>query len=141
MNESVVISYIISRWIIWAIVLILLIVFFVVFSFVKSIRKYRWWTLILLILFTIYIFVPTVQGIMDIQNNSYITEHVEYYRAEESNTRNSLVASDTIQITLSNGSVIFLRGPRNDLPYGKCTGNVTYSKRSKIVIDFVPDAE
>ena len=139
MNNSVVISHIISKWVIWVIVFIILLAIFIVFSFVKSIRHYRWWTFVLLALMTIYVSIPTIQGVMDIKNDSYITEHVEYYRADESNTRNSLVASDSIQITLNDGSTLILKGAQNDLPCGKYTGYVTYAKRSKIIVDFVPD--
>lgn len=139
MNDTVVISHIISKWVIWVIVLILLLAVFIVFSFVKSIRQYRWWTFVLLALMTIYVSVPTIQGLMDVKNDSYITEYVEYYRSDESNTRNSLVASDSIQITLNDGNTLILKGARNDLPYGKYTGHVTYAERSKIIVDFVPD--
>lgn len=139
MNNSVVMAYIISLWIVWGIVLILLLILFAVFSFIKPIRRYRWWTLVLISLFTIYVAVPTVQGYMDIKNNSYVTEHVEYYRAEKSNTRNSFVAADSIQITLDSGRTVILKGPQNDMPFGKCTGVITYAKRSKITVAFVPD--
>ena len=139
MNDSVVISYIISRWVLWGIVLILLLAIFMVFSFAKSIRQYRWWTFILLALMTIYVSIPTIQGLMDIKNDSYITEYVEYYRSDESNTRNSLVASESIQITLNDGNTLILKGAQNDMPYGKYTGYVTYAKRSKIIVNFAPD--
>lgn len=139
MNNSAVMSYIISKWVIWIIVFILLLVIFIAFSFIKSIRQYRWWTLVLLTLITIYVSIPTIQGVMDIKNESYVTEYVEYYRSDESNTRNSLVASDSIQITLGDGSYLILKGARTDLPYGKYKGTVTYSLRSKIIVDFIPD--
>lgn len=139
MNDSVVISHIISKWVLWVIVLIVLLAIFIVFSFVKSVRQYRWWTFVLLAIVTLYVFIPTIQGVMDIKNNSFITEYAEYYRSDKSNTRNSLVASDSIQITLSDGSTLILKGARNDLPYGKYTGYVTYAKQSKIIVDFVPD--
>lgn len=138
MNDSVVISHIISRWIIWVIVFILLLVIFIAFSFVKSLREHRWWTLILLVLMTMYASIPTIQGLLDIKNDSYVTEFVEYYRSDASNTRNSLVASNSIQITLNDGDTLILKGARNDLPYGKYTGYVTYAKRSKIIVDFIP---
>lgn len=136
MNNSVVISHIISKWVIWVIVLILLLTIFIVFSCIKSIRRYRWWTFTLLALMTIYVSVPTIQGVMDIKNGSYITEYVEYYRSDESNTRNSLVASESIQITLNDGTTLILKGARKDLPYGRHTGYVTYAERSKVIIEF-----
>lgn len=85
---------------------------------------------------TIYVSVPTIQGVMDIKNGSYITEYVEYYRSDESNTRNSLVASESIQITLNDGTTLILKGARKDLPYGRHTGYVTYAERSKVIIEF-----
>ena len=136
MNDSVVLSHIISKWVIWVIVLIILLAIFIMFSVIKSIRQYRWWVFVLLTLMTVYVSIPTIQGVMDIKNNSYITEHVEYYRADESNTRNSLVASESIQITLNDGTTLILKGARKDLPYGRHTGYVTYAERSKVIIEF-----
>ena len=139
MNDSVIISHIISKWVIWVIVLVLLLALFLLFSLIRSIRRYRWWTFALLALMTVYVAIPTVQGLLDIKNDSYITAYVAYYRDDASNTRNSLVASDSIQITLNDGSTLILKGARRDLPYGKYAGQVTYAKRSKIIIDFLPD--
>lgn len=139
MNHSTVISYIITRWVLWVIMLIILGIVFIVFSHIAKIKKFRWWILVLLILVTIYVSVPTVQGILDITQNSYCIEYVEYYRADESNTRNQLLASESIQITTANGQTITLKGAGNDLPYGKLKGVITYAKRSKIVVSFEPD--
>ena len=139
-GDSVVISYIIAIWILWLIALILLIALFVVFSLVKSIRRYRWSVLIPLFLVTVFVSVPTILGLLDVKNDSYVTEHVAYYRADESNTHNNIAASDAIQITFDDGSYLILRGARNSLPYGRYTGTVTYAKRSKIIISFVPDS-
>ena len=91
-------------------------------------------------LITVYEAVPTIQGLLDIKNDSYVTEHVEYYRASESNTHNNLAASESVQITLDDESTLILRGAFSNMPRGRYTGTVTYAKRSKIIIDFVPDS-
>lgn len=137
---NVVITYIVTKWIMWVIVSILLFALFLVFSFVKSIRRSRWLVLVAMALITVYEAVPTIQGLLDIKNDSYVTEHVEYYRASESNTHNNLAASESVQITLDDGSYLILRGAFSNMPRGRYTGTVTYAKRSKIIIDFVPDS-
>ena len=80
-----------------------------------------------------------IAGIIDITQEAYITEQVHYYRSDASNTRNSLVASESIQVTTPSGSTIILKGATRHFPYGKYTGTVTYAKNSRIVISFVPD--
>ncbi|MGM9645270.1 MAG: hypothetical protein ACI3XS_01075 [Eubacteriales bacterium] len=139
MGDNAVISYIISRWLLWIIVLIILIAVFVVFSLIQRIKKYRWILLVPLLLLTIYIAIPTVQGLTDISQGSYITEQVQYYRADEANTRNSITASQTVQITTADGKTVILRGADNSFPYGEFSGIVTYAKRSRVIVDFVPD--
>lgn len=139
MNGSVVISYIISRWIIWVIMLVVLGILFVIFSFVKSIKRSRWWILVLFLIFTAYVTIPTIQGVIDIVHNSYVTCRVEYYRSDEANTRKSLIATETVQITTHEGKTIILKGATQDCPYGGHIGTVTYAKRSRIIISFVSD--
>ena len=139
MGDAVVLSYIITRWIMWAMVLVLLLALFLVFTFVKSIRRHRGWILVLVALVTLYVAVPTIQGVMDMSGDSYITEHVRYYRSDASNTRNKVTASESIQVTLEDGRTLILIGAQSDMPYGRYTGQVTYAERSKVIIDFVPD--
>ena len=139
MGDNAVVSYIISRWLLWIIVLIILVAFFVVFSLIQRIKKYRWILLVPLLLLTIYVAIPTVQGLTDISQGSYVTEQVQYYRADEAGTRNSITASQTVQITTSDGKTIILRGADNNFPYGELSGIVTYAKRSRVIVDFVPD--
>ena len=139
MNEATIISYIVSRWIIWLIICILLSVFFVIFSFISRIKKYRWWILVLGLLLTIYISIPTITGIMDIKEEAYVIEHVNYYRSNATTTRNRLIASQNIQITTPDGKTLVLRGATQDFPYGELSGTIIYAKRSKIAISFVPD--
>ena len=97
------------------------------------------WLILPLILFTIYALIPTVSGIVDISQQSYISEPVSYYRSSEDDTRNQLIASENIQITFSNGETLILKGATSDFPYGKFSGMITYAEKSKIVIDFIPD--
>ena len=137
MNASVVISYLVSRWIMWLVVIIILSILFIVFSLVKNIKKYRWWILLAFLIVSAYVAVPTIQGVIDISHNSYVTETVEYYRSNESNTRNSVIAAQSVQITTSGGKTVILKGATQNFPYGRYTGTVTYSKRSKIIISFV----
>lgn len=139
MNASVVISYIISRWIMWAIILVVLSILFVIFPFVKNIKKYRWWIFLMFLIVTAYVALPTIQGVMDITHNSYVTETVEYYRSDEADTRNSLIATETIQITTSDGKTVILKGATEAIPHGRYTGTVTYAKRSRIIISFNPN--
>ena len=139
MNDATVISYIISRWIGWIIIFILLSVLFVVFTFIPNVKKYRWWLAIPIAMFTIYAAIPTVSGLMDICNQSYISESVTYYRLNAAATRNGLIASENIQVTLSDGRTLILKGADSEFPYGKFTGTIIYAKRSKIAIDFIPD--
>ena len=139
MNDAVVISYIISRWIGWIIIFALLGILFATFSFFPGVKKYRWWLFAPLILFSIYALIPTISGIVDISQQSYISETVSYYRSNEDDTRNSLIASESIQITFSDGETLILKGATSDFPRGKFTGTITYAKRSKIAIDFVPN--
>ena len=54
-------------------------------------------------------------------------------------TRNELIASENIQVTLSDGRTLILKGADSEFPYGKFTGTIIYAKRSKIAIDFIPD--
>ena len=139
MNDNVVISYIISRWIGWIIIFALLCVVFLVFSFIPTVKKYRLWLVLPLILFTIYALIPTISGILDISQQSYISEEATYYRSNKEDTRNQLIASENIQITFSDGRTLLLKGATSDFPYGKHYGTVTYAKNSKIIIDFIPD--
>ena len=139
MNDNVVISYIISRWIGLIILFALLGILFIIFSFIPDTKKYRCFLIIPIILFAIYAMIPTIFGIIDISQQSYISESISYYRDNEENTRNQLIASENIQITFSDGKTLILKGATSNFPYGKFTGRITYAKRSKIVIDFVPD--
>ena len=139
MNESVVLSYIISRWIMWLVVLVILGILFVGFSVVGSVKKYRFWILALFLIFTAYVIIPTIQGIIDVSQDSYVTCTVEYYRSDAANTRNSLIAEETVQVTTQEGKTVILKGATGDFLYGRYTGTVTYAKRSKIIISFVPD--
>ena len=139
MNDNAVISYIASRWILWIILLIIASVIFIIFSLIPSIKKNRFYIVALFVLLTIFIAVPTIQAVIDITQKSYITEKVEYYRSDPSNTRNSIIASESVQVTGANGKTLVLIGAGKDFPYGKFTGNVTYAKRSKIIISFVKE--
>lgn len=139
MNDNVVISYIASRWIVWIILLIIASVIFIIFSFISSIKKIRSYIVALFVLVAIFITVPTIQAVIDITQKSYITEKVEYYRSDPSNTRNNIIASESVQVTGANGKTLILIGAGKDFPYGKFTGNVTYAKRSKIIISFVKE--
>lgn len=139
MNDNVVISYIISRWIGWLIVFVLLLIVFIIFSLIPNKKKYRYLLIIPVILFTIYAAIPTVSGLIDISQQSYITESVTYYRSSKANTRNGLIASENIQVTFPSGKTLILKGATSDFPYGKSTGTITYAKRSKIAISFTPD--
>jgi hypothetical protein len=123
----------------WVIVLVVLGIFFVIFSFINSIKKYRWWILMLFLIFTAYVTFPTIQGVIDIIHNSYVTCTAEYYRSDEANTRNSLIATESVQITNHEGKTVILKGATQDFPRGRYTGTVTYAKRSKIIISFVPN--
>ena len=139
MNDNVVISYIISRWLGWIIIFALLCVVFIVFSFIPTVKKYRLWLILPLMLFTIYALIPTISGIWDMSQQSYISEEVTYYRSNKEDTRNQLIASENIQITFSDGRTLLLKGATTDFPYGEHYGTVTYAKNSKIIIDFIPD--
>lgn len=139
MNDNVVISYIISRWLGWIIIFALLCVVFIVFSFIPTVKKYRLWLILPLMLFTIYALIPTISGILDISQQSYISEEATYYRSNKEDTRNQLIASENIQITFSDGRTLLLKGATSDFPYGEHYGTVTYAKNSKIIIDFIPD--
>ena len=139
MNDNVVISYIISRWLGWIIIFALLCVVFIVFSFIPTVKKYRLWLILPLMLFAIYALIPTISGILDISQQSYISEEATYYRSNKEDTRNQLIASENIQITFSDGRTLLLKGATSDFPYGEHYGTVTYAKNSKIIIDFIPD--
>lgn len=139
MNDNVVISYIISRWLGWIIIFALLCVVFIVFSFIPTVKKYRLWLILPLMLFTIYALIPTISGILDISQQSYISEEATYYRSNKEDTRNQLIASENIQITFSDGRTLLLKGATSDFPYGEHYGTVTYAKNSKIIIDFILD--
>ena len=137
MNASVVISYLVSRWIMLLIIFILLSILFIIFSLVKNIKKYRWWIFLAFLIVSAYVTVPTIQGAIDISCNSYVTEIVDYYRSGEENTGNSIIAAETVQITNSEGKTVILKGATQNFPYGRYTGTVTYSKTSKIIISFI----
>ena len=139
MNDTVVMSYIISRWIGWLVISILLSIIFIIFSSIAHIKKFRSWILILFVLLTLYTSIPTITGIMDIKQQSYITEQVIYSRSDPSKTRNNSIASESIQITASDRHTVILKGATRQFPYGEFTGTITYAKRSKIVISFIPD--
>ena len=139
MNDNVVISYIISRWLGWIIIFALLCVVFIVFSFIPTVKKYRLWLILPLMLFAIYALIPTISGILDISQQSYISEEATYYRSNKEDTRNQLIASENIQITFSDGRTLLLKGATSDFPYGEHYGTVTYAKNSKIIIDFIQD--
>ena len=139
MNDKVVISYIISRWIGWIIIFALLCIVFMVFTFIPIVKKYRLWLILPLMLFTIYALIPTISGILDISQQSYISEEATYYRSNKEDTRNQLIASENIQITFSDGQTLVLKGATSDFPYGEYSGIIIYAKNSKIVIDFIPD--
>ena len=76
---------------------------------------------------------------MDIKEEAYVIEHVNYYRSNATTTRNRLIASQNIQITTPDGKTLVLRGATQDFPYGELSGTIIYAKRSKIAISFVPD--
>ena len=119
MNDNVVISYIISRWLGWIIIFALLCVVFIVFSFIPTVKKYRLWLILPLMLFAIYALIPTISGILDISQQSYISEEATYYRSNKEDTRNQLIASENIQITFSDGRTLLLKGATSDFPYGE----------------------
>ncbi len=139
MNDTTVISYILTRWMLWLIIFFILSALFAMYSFIKRVKKYRWLLVLPLLLYTIYAAIPTINGFIDISQDSYITQSVSYYRPSEANTRGSLTASESIQVTLSTGETLTLKCGDTNFPYGRYTGVIVYAQRSKIAISFTPD--
>ena len=139
MNDAAIISYIVSRWMGWAILSFLLGVLFLISSFCSEAKKYRWWLLIALLLYTvIYAVIPTFRGIMDISQQSYISETVTYHRSSQKYS-NNFTELEKIEIILSDGQTLILTGATSEFPYGEFVGTITYSERSKVAISFIPD--
>ena len=140
MNDNAVISYILAKWIVYiGVTVVFLVPLFIVFTLIPRLKKERWRIVLVMALLVVFASVPTVLGIIDISQQSYITESVAYYRPDRANTRNQVTAALSIQITLSDGQTFTVVGATSRFPYGRYTGTITYAERSKIVIDFVPD--
>ena len=139
LNDATVITYILSRWIGWVIVFALLSILFIIYSFIPKVKKYRWLIILPLLIYTVYTAIPTINGFIDISQDSYITQSVSYYRPSEANTRGALTASESIQVTLSSGETLTLKCGDTNFPYGRYTGVIVYAQRSKIAIGFTPD--
>lgn len=135
MYQNIIAEYLIGMWVgivFWVLVSV------IVCFFCRKNKELRIGGIILIVIAVItvgYGAAKTVLGVVDIKTGDYVTEEVVCSK----NRTNHIFLEHPFSITRQDGTSDTLVGA-DTLPLGEYSGVVTYSKRSKIVLDFKKSA-
>lgn len=133
MYKDAIIEYIVLLWvcvIFWAVISITI--------YKKCLKKkdkdYKLGRITLLIFAIIvlcYGFYKSALCIVDITTEAYVVEEVNYSKHQQKH----IFIEDPVYVTTNDGTTVSLAGGRS-YPYGEYSGVVTYSKHSRIILEF-----
>ena len=131
MHKDLIADYLIGMWVgifLW------LIIFAIIYFFCRKKKELRIGGIIVLIIAVIITghgAVKTVLGVVDMNAEDYVTEEVI---CSKSQTKHRFL-EHTFYITRQDGTSEILVGA-DSYPFGEYRGIVTYTKRSKIILDY-----
>lgn len=133
MHDSAIKGYLIFLWVALATWLIVCTIVYCVCRTKKSLKIHRMVILVFAIVILLYGGFKTTLCVMDMTTDAYVIEKGSYSRCFHAKGK---LFEDPIYFTRLDGSSVSLAGGGSEYPYGEYFGTVTYSKRSRIIMDF-----